>query len=196
MKIIDSYFEESKSIEEHGDFIENIERFNYFGYLADREREYMLKNYKFIRRPLSKICHIRSVKKNTNPDDYVSSNTIYIPRVGARSAYTEFDPNRMMTGNYYELKFDPDQAIAEYMKHFSNQNRSINIKLQMMGAAYSSITKKAMEELVVPIPSVAKQKVLLSARNRLNSLANAIENYSNEITFRPDNVEKNYWNSW
>ncbi len=53
-----------------------------------------------------------------------------------------------------------------------------------------------MEELVVPIPSVAKQKVLLSARNRLNSLANAIENYSNEITFRPDNVEKNYWNSW
>ncbi len=172
MKIIDSYFEESKSIEEHGDFIENIERFNYFGYLADREREYMLKNYKFIRRPLSKICHIRSVKKNTNPDDYVSSNTIYIPRVGARSAYTEFDPNRMMTGNYYELKFDPDQAIAEYMKHFfeSEIGQSI-LSSKMMGAAYSSITKKAMEELVVPIPSVAKQKVLLSARNRLNSLA-------------------------
>lgn len=192
IQMIDSFVSMDSKISEYGDFIKDVNGFKYFEFLADRELEYMLKNYQYQRYPLHKLCtEISSIKKNSELSFSESENTLFISRIGVRKAYTEFDSEKMRTGNYYCLKLKKELANSEYMKQFfeSEIGQSI-LKSRMPEATIPSIKIKDLRELEIPMPTIDEQKILLNTQNRLNKLAKAIELYSNEITHKPDNVDR------
>lgn len=79
------------------------------------------------------------------------------------SVYEKHNPPAVASTSFFVIRLSSSEVLPEYLAWFlNNPNTQIALKAQAMGTSIPSISKSVLEQLEIPIPSIEKQKSVVS----------------------------------
>ena len=79
------------------------------------------------------------------------------------TVYEEHNLPAVASTSFFVIRFSSSEVLPEYLSWFlNNPNTQIALKAQAMGTSIPSISKSVLEQLEIPIPSIEKQKSVVS----------------------------------
>lgn len=79
------------------------------------------------------------------------------------AVYEKHNPPAVASTSFFVIRLSSSEVLPEYLAWFlNNPNTQIALKAQAMGTSIPSISKSVLEQLEIPIPSIEKQKSVVS----------------------------------
>ena len=123
-------------------------------------------------------------KQNKNFEE--RNNALYIPRVGNSPVAYNLRQTTRKHQNYFQIVLDQSIVLNEYVSLFfsSDLGRFILGSLYS-GATIPKITKNDLGQVRIPIPSINKQEIIITANHKLEKLEKSIDDFKMELSLNP-----------
>ncbi len=119
-----------------------------------------------------------------------ADNAIYIPKVGNSPVRSNLESTTLKHQNYFQILLNDTIVINEYAAQFysSDIGRLIIDSLFTEGTI-PNITKEALVQTVMAIPSLEEQNLIVTAKKKLDSLEESVESFKQELSLNPKSAE-------
>jgi hypothetical protein len=116
-------------------------------------------------------------------------NAVYLPTFVDSLAYASRDELTSKPWGYYQLILDPDQALAPYVAMLFNSSLGRILRNSVAsGTVRPSMTRRALEQLKLPVPNVPMQREVLEAINLIHGLQLQLDALDRQLTNQPQRV--------
>jgi len=117
-------------------------------------------------------------------------NSIYVTKVGASKVISSLDNAIHEHQNYFQIQLDETIVLADYLPLFY-QSKLGKLILDSLnsGSFIPRISKSAILDSQVAVPSIEKQRVLIHTSTKLRGLQKIIDELQTEIGLNPKNVK-------
>ena len=118
-------------------------------------------------------------------------NSIYIPKIGNSPTVYNLSSAKLKHQNYFQIILDPKFVKAEYLaSFFSSEIGKEILNLLTSGSVIPHITKRNIEECIVPLPGLETQDKIISASGKLKLLKEKVSEFEKELALNPKSSEK------
>ncbi len=150
---------------------------------------------------LSDIGIVVALKDDIEIQDV--SNSIFFPNIWNSLVIADSDNLVITQKNYYQVRLNPDFAIAEYVAYFFRSELGDLIRSSLVTwETISHIKKSDLLTLEFPLPDLPTQKKIVDTYRKLNELKEWITEIENELSINPitswileemKNIEESIW---
>ena len=123
-------------------------------------------------------------KQNENFEE--KNNPLYIPRVANSIVVYNLRQTTLKHQNYFQIVLDQSVVLNEYVSlFFSSDLGRLVLESLYGGTIFPTITKKDLEQVSIPIPSINEQKIIITANHKLEKLEKSIDDFKSELSLNP-----------
>lgn len=123
--------------------------------------------------------------KNPKPHSAVK-NCIYLPFIGNKNAVISKNDLQIKEHNYYQLVVDQSLILPEYLASFFNSKLGkMLLDFNKAGTVIPTLSREKLNEMEIGVPSMEKQREIVSNIRRVNELKKQIENFANSLSINP-----------
>lgn len=118
-------------------------------------------------------------------------NSIYLSKLGNNLVFTDFSKISSKRESYIQLILKEEIIINDYLVlFFSTEVGKLNLKLIHSSSVIPFISKKDVNNLSIPVPSLELQDQIIKSSEKLNKIKEKIDGFEKEIALFPNNVSK------
>lgn len=115
-----------------------------------------------------------------------SPNSLFIPLLGKSNVITKIPDLKIKAQNYIQLVIDEEKALNEYLAGFLNSNLGKQIlDNAKTGAIIEKISKRNLELVDIPIPSINQQKEIVHIQSQISQLKTIAQNLHIRLWDKP-----------
>ena len=114
------------------------------------------------------------------------TNALYIPRVCNTPVVYSLRQTTLKHQNYFQIVLDQSVVLNEYVSlFFSSDLGRLVLESLYGGTIFPTTTKKDLEQVSIPIPSINEQKIIITANHKLEKLEKSIDDFKSELSLNP-----------
>lgn len=126
-------------------------------------------------------------KQNKNFEE--KNNALYIPRVANSPVVYNLRQTTLKHQNYFQIVLDQSVVLNEYVSlFFSSDLGRLVLESLYGGTIFPTTSKKDLEQVSIPIPSINEQKIIITANHKLEKLEKSIDDFKSELSLNPKSV--------
>ncbi|KAF5424897.1 MAG: Divergent AAA domain protein [ANME-2 cluster archaeon HR1] len=114
------------------------------------------------------------------------TNALYIPRVCNTPVVYSLRQTTLKHQNYFQIVLDQSVVLNEYVSLFFSSDLGRLVLESLYGSTiFPTTTKKDLEQVSIPIPSINEQKIIITANHKLEKLEKSIDDFKRELSLNP-----------
>ena len=114
-------------------------------------------------------------------------NSIYVPRVGNSAVVSNIKDTKLKHQNYYQVQLISTAKNKYVASFFKSKIGKLTLE-SLKGGFISSLTKKNLLKLSVPLPDVDTQKKIIAIEEQIDSIQDNLNLLKDELALNPLNV--------
>ena len=114
------------------------------------------------------------------------TNALYIPRVCNTPVVYSLRQTTLKHQKYFQIVLDQSVVLNEYVSLFFSSDLGRLVLESLYGSTiFPTTTKKDLEQVSIPIPSINEQKIIITANHKLEKLEKSIDDFKRELSLNP-----------
>lgn len=128
---------------------------------------------------------------NKNNEFKENGNAVYVPKLGNSPVVTSISDFQIKAQNYFQIIVNPEIVLPRFLVFFLNSEEGVNLRqLSYRGATIKSFNVKALEDMVIPCPTIELQSEYLKTYDQLESLRVDIEALKDKLMKFPASYKR------
>lgn len=118
-------------------------------------------------------------------------NAIYIPRVGNSPVIHDLSQAKLKHQNYIQVVLNSSIIINKYAALFSTSDLGLLVlKSLFSGSIIPKISKRDLENVIIPVPSLEEQENIIQTHEKLICLEERISSFKSELSLNPKSANE------
>jgi hypothetical protein len=140
--------------------------------------------------PLTDILGADVVRPRKGEDFEFAPNAVYLPTFAASPVHASRGDLTSKPWGYFQLPLRPDRALAEYVAGLLNSPAGRALRESIAGGAiHPSISRRALDELQLPLPAIEVQREAVELQARIRALRLELGGLERQLTADPGSAE-------
>lgn len=118
-------------------------------------------------------------------------NVVFIPKIGKSKVVTNLKDTNLKHQNLFRVELNKKYALSDYIMFFLNTDLGIEYRESIKtGGTIMFISKIALEELVIFLPSLKKQKELIEIISKIDLIVEKLKELKKNIAYNPNQSDE------
>ncbi len=157
--------------------------------VVEREIEALETQYKTYRhsRMVPDLAEINDVVACKNGESYKERpNAVYIPRLNTSPVVFQLRDTTLKHHNYIQVVLKPTVIVNEYLAvYFTSHLGRLSLQALQQGLIIPRLSKVSLQNLLIPLPDVAQQKIIVGAHQAIVQLEHTLADFRMQLSLRP-----------